>query len=257
MPPLGLASSLGLAAPRSATSSGSPHASGGAVTRQDDLLGWWKFDEESGTTAVDSISGIAGRSLTLYNGGTPPPPTFVPGKHNNAVDFDGSDDYAESTVGPTDANDCTISYWVNCDVSASLKGNVSSYRYYTTGYNGAFSIRWNGGNVKIIMSNGTSIIQPAWTASMSTGAWHLIGVVLDTSASEVSVWVDGVDLGAVATGSRTFSDMSNGLVVGAFRQGCTLYNYFNGKIDDLRIYNAALEDEDMEAIWGSGDGDWG
>ena len=91
---------------------------------------------------------------------------------------------------------------------------------------------------------------------MSTGAWILIGVVLDTSASEISVWVDGVDLGAVATGGRTFSDMSNGLVVGAYRQGGTNYGYFNGKIDDLRIYNAALSDSDMGDIYNSGSGDW-
>ena len=219
-------------------------AAGGSVTRQDDLLGWWKFDETSGTTA----------DLTLYNG-----PTFVSGKHLNAIDVDGVDDYAESTAGPTNTGDCTVSLWVNCDVSASTRGLVGSYRYYTPGYDGNWSLRRNGTNIMLVMADGVAFNPPNsrnWTTSMSVGEWHLIGLVLDTAASEVSCWVDGVDYGALTTAGRNFEDMANGLVVGAFRQGGVVYNWFNGKIDDLRIYNAALSDSDMGDIWGSGNGDW-
>src|SRR4030042_517061 len=49
------------------------------------LIGYWELDETSGTTAIDSSSNNNG---TLTNG-----PAWVSGKINNALSFDGVDDF--------------------------------------------------------------------------------------------------------------------------------------------------------------------
>ena len=55
---------------------------------QNGLVGWWKFDEGSGTVAYDSSGN--GNDGNLTNG-----PTWATGKIGGALSFDGVDDYVE------------------------------------------------------------------------------------------------------------------------------------------------------------------
>src|SRR5438128_9156769 len=71
------------------------------------LVGYWKFDESTGTTAIDS-SGL-GNNGTLTNG-----PTWTAGKVNGALSFDGTNDYVEL---PNEAsfnftNNFAVSVWM-------------------------------------------------------------------------------------------------------------------------------------------------
>ena len=53
------------------------------------LVGYWTFDEGSGTTAVDS----SGNGNTGTLNGSMTGNDWVPGKYGSSLDFDGSDDY--------------------------------------------------------------------------------------------------------------------------------------------------------------------
>ena len=70
------------------------------------LVSHWKLDETSGTIATDSAGTNNG---TLTNG-----PTWVTGKLNNALSFDGTNDYvnAGNPASLTDINVKTISAWI-------------------------------------------------------------------------------------------------------------------------------------------------
>ncbi len=70
------------------------------------LVGYWKFDEGSGTTATDSSGN--GNTGTIYGA------TWVDGKSGKALSFDGNDDYVVSTTVnfSTGSADRTISFWV-------------------------------------------------------------------------------------------------------------------------------------------------
>jgi len=57
-----------------------------------DLVGYWKFDEGSGNIAHDSS--VFGNNGTLING-----PTWTTGQVNNALSFDGTDDYVDIGIG--------------------------------------------------------------------------------------------------------------------------------------------------------------
>lgn len=66
------------------------------------LMGWWRFDEESGFIAKDSSGN--GNDGTVYA-------TWVAGKYGQALGFDGIDDYAFASNIKTDY--ITIQAWVN------------------------------------------------------------------------------------------------------------------------------------------------
>jgi hypothetical protein len=71
-------------------------------------VGWWKFDESSGTTAADSSG--SGNTGSLING-----PVWTSGQIGNALSFDGSNDVvnAGSSASLDDLPALTLSAWIN------------------------------------------------------------------------------------------------------------------------------------------------
>jgi hypothetical protein len=84
-------------------------------------VGWWKFDETSGTTAVDSV---AGRNGTLLPANANPVAAWVPGKLGGAIQFGraagaaanaGTNPYVELPISDLlgTLGDTTFALWVN------------------------------------------------------------------------------------------------------------------------------------------------
>jgi hypothetical protein len=72
-----------------------------------DLVGWWKFDEGSGTTAYDS-SGNGNDGTLIGN------PQWVAGKIGGALEFNGTDSMIDIPYSPdmTPSKGTTMSAWV-------------------------------------------------------------------------------------------------------------------------------------------------
>jgi hypothetical protein len=100
-----------------------PVASANAKT-DPTLVGWWWFNEGSGTTAHDSS--MYGNDGTLMNG-----PQWVAGYFGNALKFDGTDDYV--TV-PHNESLC-----VSTGVSVMAWVNMPRYEFPGGGYQGIIS----------------------------------------------------------------------------------------------------------------------
>tara|TARA_Y100001938_G_scaffold23323_2_gene30408 strand:+ start:5198 stop:5944 length:747 start_codon:yes stop_codon:yes gene_type:complete len=227
------------------------------VTRESDLVLWYKFDETSGTTASPSVGS---GDMTLTNGAA-----FASGgKNGYTTDYDGTNDYAASTSGPTVTGDCTISYWAYCEFVQSGRGHVSSRNYYTSGYDNNFTIRSHGsggtGDLFFYMGDGTSVVGTVSDTNNADNAWYHFALVLDASEELVTIYSNATvpsTNGTLATGGRTFADMSNGLTLGMYHQsGGGPWGAFRGLIDDLRVYNVALTSGNVTSIYNSGDGDF-
>ena len=87
----------------------------------------------------------------------------------------------------------------------------------------------------IMQSNG-SYVACIGSTSMNNGAWHHVAGVYD--GSQMRVYLDGV-LNGSATATMTPGNNTTGLRIG---KSSFLYfpNYFNGRIDEVRVSNAAL-----------------
>ncbi len=71
-----------------------------------DLVGWWRFDDGSGTTAMDSSGN--GNDGTL-NGGA----QWTDGQIGGAIQFNGSDSFVAAPHIPLNSQSFTIAMWVN------------------------------------------------------------------------------------------------------------------------------------------------
>lgn len=209
------------------------------------LVGHWKLDETSGTTAVDSSdSGIDG---TYTNG----PLLGVTGARGHAADFDGVNDHV-TISGGSDFNitqSVTVSCWAKSNSPTwSGDGCLVSKR-------DQFYLHPNVGATTIYM--GADVVGSGdKTASVNMGAigsiqqWrHYVGVY-DYENAEVRLYVDGVLRATTSVTSGTLLQSDTGALTIGWDDGITGTRYFDGQIDDVRLYDKALSEAEIAELYG-------
>jgi len=188
-------------------------------------VGYWNMDERTGTTAND-ISGN-GYTGTLTDG-----PTWTSGKIGAAIDFDGSDDrVTTASVFGLGTTNVTMSAWVFID-SATLSGGFvkigSNGNGYSMGVGGGSHD--DTGNDLILLYEGIRWIDTGVT--IGTG-WHHVAMVIDASGLPWA-YIDGVSIGSFSgTGAVTPTTRTD---IGGNNPAANP-RFFNGKVDDVKIYN--------------------
>lgn len=210
------------------------------------LVGYWNFDEGSGTTAADSSGN--NNTGTLVNG-----PTWVAGKiGSGALSFDGASGYLNvaNSTGLT-LDEFTVSAWVktsNLATAYIISKDTStciSYRNFWKfglGYNTYL-------RSAVTMGNG-SVANFQWTTDNSAnnvgdGQWHLVTAVFTPGVS-VKMYKDGnlIDTDTT-TITGPFGVSTNPVKIGL----CGNSGYFNGSLDDIRVYNRALTDQEITDLY--------
>ncbi|MHC4536562.1 MAG: LamG domain-containing protein [Planctomycetota bacterium] len=202
------------------------------------------------TTADSSGNDNTG---TLYNG-----PTWQPsgGRTEGGLEFDGINDYVnvmdDVSLRPGNAS-WTISVWArppNQNQRAfilSKRQNLSPYEQFSLGIAGSDShASLSGKKVVFCYIESASVCERSGytTNDIANGDWHHIGVVADKSTDTIRIYVDGVEEAITVDynfGSWPTIDNVDNLHIGCIKN----YYYFNGVIDDVRIYNQVLDANDV------------
>lgn len=201
------------------------------------LIGWWKFDESSGSNALDSSGN--GNNGTLRGN-----PQWRPqaGKIGGAIELSGKDDYVEiSNESAFDINgQITVSAWVNItDVPQEWTGIVTK---------GDSAWRVSTSLAKNVFHFGVSSQDYIHGLNaVDSGQWHNVVCVYD--GQKFSIYIDGkpdvisMPL-AVPIGTNDFPVcIGENLEV---KGRC-----FNGLIDDVLIYDYALSENEIVELYNS------
>jgi type II secretory pathway pseudopilin PulG len=198
------------------------------------LVGWWRFDEATGTTAYDSTGNAHHGAWSGTPAGTSG--YYSAGKLGWAGKFNGSNNWV--TVPTSTAFDLTqalsITGWFQTGLTTNqiIVGKCYLSSYYVNTAN----------NILTFWTNGSSLQTP--TLSVNNGAFHFFTASFD--GTNKRIYVDGV-LSATAAGNIA-TDAYN-VEIGS--SGCAA-SLFNGLIDDVRIYNRALSLTEIQKIYGGG-----
>ena len=235
----------------------------GAGTMPDDsnLVLYYKFDESTGVTCDDVKGTYDG---TLVNG-PGDDSQWVTGQTNNGLNLRGAatDDYID--VGDPLLALHQASYSISCWVKMT-DGQVSGGQFI---YGVADS---DNDNVRIqIAQTGKMTLKYAIDLGVTSGAElgtndvifangaaasfvHVVGVfdstgVIKLYIDKVLMDDDGVNTGDMST--ETMGDFAGtyDVYVGAFNGAGTDYNHFAGDIDEFRIYNIALTQDQITALY--------
>ncbi len=212
-------------------------------------IGWWRFDEDTGTTAYDASGNSNNGTLTNMDADT----DWVAGKRNYALDFDGSNDYTaisdDSNLNPT--NYISVSAWIKADIDNMGYGGIAGKMdKWATGDKDGWIIRVdNSDNLEFMTANNSSPNEHNYNISSYDDTWlHVVGVHDGTNNL---LYVNGIQVSSVA---GDYEPSPNPLYVGMYTWGSYADNdggpyYFNGQIDDFRIFNYALTARQIQELY--------
>lgn len=216
-----------------------------------ELISHWKLDEGSGNTAFDETDNA--NDGTLNNN-----PQWVGGQMSGALSFDGTDDYVEIPhIDDYLLDNGTIAFWFWVDELNSYQGLLSKDSY---GFD-------NGGHMAIFV-DGAGILKAGLQSTntsyfvssdpVSTGEWHHLGFTFGSDG--LQLYIDGIHessnnsvtigLGSTSGGSGNEEPIALGaLTLNSGDLQITPLDFFlNGKLDDVRIYNYALDASEIGTI---------
>ncbi|MCA9245733.1 MAG: right-handed parallel beta-helix repeat-containing protein, partial [Planctomycetales bacterium] len=199
-------------------------------------LAHWNLDETNGTTAADS-SGI-GNDAVLSGGITfDADSTVACTTGSNSLLFDGINDELIATgyKAISGANARTISAWFQTEQTGAI------IHWGDTTAGGEWTVRVqddHGAEGAIGVDVGSGYV--VGTTDLRDGAWHHVAVVLPSGANDVTgvlIYVDGALESTSASSPQAIDTGStDDVLVGNDASN----RYFNGTIDDVRVYNFEL-----------------
>ncbi|UCG60007.1 MAG: LamG domain-containing protein [Phycisphaerales bacterium] len=200
------------------------------------LVGWWTFDEGSSTMALD----WSGHDHHGVVNGEPQP---VDGYHAGALALDGSNDniFVETISAPTTA--FTLALWFNSDVDLDASSSRRDFMYWLAPARPHFTFNRSGnGEIAIWPAIGGDFDGPETaTSSWAAGTWYHIAATFDGTTFKVYVNAQE-DASLVHPGEH---DAADSLFIGSNRSNG---NFFGGMIDDVRIYDVALSDVELQQV---------
>ena len=222
------------------------------------LVGWWKLDDGSGTTAADSASENHG---TLIGG-----PSWVEGKLDGALQFDGTDDYVDCGNNPVFNPAGSFSFtiwvyisnwdtgWAHCMFSKggdNDRGGWSIRRFEdeTLDFTAA-GLVGDGSGIEGENHNISGINPPP------LDEWVHIACTYEVN-DVARIYINGIiDRERATTGTVVPNDAS--VYIGT--RGNTAGNgpddwgssFFTGMLDDARFYNHAISADDVLLVMEGG-----
>jgi hypothetical protein len=178
------------------------------------------------------------------------------GNPNSAYSFDGGDDYVQIP----DAQDLggmsslTLAVWVKMNGDGLETEVLNKYDHTSSSRHlgGSYNIGIDGWGPLAVFQYATKddYVIKISNDPLPIDLWHLIvGVYTGT---EGSVYVDG----SKVTLSRNdpepagpLNSITSDLLIGCGESSGSLYHFFSGKIDDVRIYNRALSADEVQQLY--------
>ena len=204
-----------------------------------EAVGVWSFDDcgSDGSTPV-TLQDTSGYKNNGTNNGaicrTDTPQKVVgpsPGKY--ALSFDGV--YDNVVTGNMNISGAvTVSFWAKEAVWDSQNSAVEKYTW-TSGFNG-FALRSVSGKWRFYLANNSSSLILDAPSTASAGVWHFI-VGTSVSGSH-NLYIDGIVVSKDASAFSVTNDPAEPVNIGQRPHG--VVGYFNGLIDEVRIYAQAL-----------------
>jgi len=220
----------------------------------DGLIGWWKLDETAGTVAADSAGSSPGNlaGINIANGSN-----WVAGRIGNAMSFGGSNYINIDNHMLAVTNNFTITAWIN------PRHAISSKVFF------CLRSRYAVSGIRLAVNSRSDLIIEGQTASgwqqiyyalgrIQSNTWQHVVVIYDKST--FAVYINGQRFAPAHTASGSWDgdlvmDPLGITRIGA--EGGVAANYFfDGLIDDVRVYRRTLSPTEVTALYqwtGAGD----
>ena len=167
------------------------------------------------------------------------------GKYGGAYSFDGNGD-------GINVGDIEMDNWNNLYISAWIKTSDTSNTQRIigkdqVGVQGNFLFWFQGGSWKFQANTGSGWALAAYSSTApNDGQWHHFIGMVDEVNNEISLYIDGVKVASNTWTQNTLDDSQNEeIVIGADSDVGSYEHVFNGQIDEIRIYDRAMNNGEI------------
>ncbi|MCD6216047.1 MAG: hypothetical protein J7J92_03165, partial [Candidatus Aenigmarchaeota archaeon] len=220
----------------------------GHIDFDNSLVGWWRFEGNYNDSSTYGNDGSCTNCPTLTNG-----------KRGQAYEFDGSDDYVEvassSSLGV--GTEGAIEVWAkmsnwNTVVDNELVNNNIVYTsdnsiYLSIHYSVGLHFRYGGTG-----QTGNKYLNYQLSDNWAADSWHHMAAIWkrDGTTTYLYLYADGAQVDSDTT-TLEISLSSSAWNIGKYLVA-THQEFFNGTIDEVRIWNRALSPEEINASYNAG-----
>lgn len=205
------------------------------------LIAFWRMNEGTGT-AVSSTTGT-------HQGTTVNTPTWVTGKSGTGLSFNGTTQYVNVTYAAgLDLTTSAVSMmaWINATSTTghrtifTLPANESTWA-------DKYQLQVENNTISFVVSAAAELITSA--TFTTTGSWvHVAGVY---NGTDMRIYINGSLSNTPLSQTGNIIARTNGdLCIG--RYGPTQGFYFNGILDDVRLYSRAVTAGEVSTVYGLG-----
>jgi hypothetical protein len=210
------------------------------------LVAYYPFDEGSGSIAHD----CSGNGYDALLSGTSTTSAWTTGHAKGAIAFASANQtcvIVASATANQSGGPLTVSAWY--EMPSSSSGGYLVGQRHQTGYAWRVDIEWDDAGAGLNFAIGTgdgSGNDDYAQAYTGTNAFHHVGAVYDPSGPTQTLYLDGVAVGSTSSVASIALDP----IASTIRIGCRGddTNYFDGVIDEVRVYSRALAASEIVAL---------
>ena len=189
-------------------------------------------------------------------------PTYATGKYGKAINLNGSSQYVNwgaNNTAAINSNNFTISVWVYLDAynssgtsySTIITTQANQYFYVAIAGTGLSGQGLSTGEVmvsndQLVSGDPVSGYVTASTGVIPLTTWTHIAVTLSSGVgvtpAGAKIYIGGNLDTTQSARTQNAASMSANSYIGAYNSGSSNENYFDGGIDQIRVYNSVLSD---------------
>ncbi len=209
------------------------------------LLHFKMNDSDNDSIVIESANGIHG--IFYDNEGYINTEDYsVAGKIDDSLEFDGNR-YINCGNAGNISSDLSICAWVY------LIDTLDHRTIVNKSWNNAYRFRvHDDGTLWFLINDGSGSEIEYSENAISTGQWTHVAVTVDFSTQEVKFYIDGELDTTESTAKTGINSTTDDLLIGAYTT--VPDQAWKGCLDDIRIYNCTLSDEDIQNIYDQGSG---
>lgn len=207
------------------------------------LLAYYPFNTDANDASGNGNNG------TAINGVSYVPDQF----HGSVAYFNGNAQYISLPNSISNYEDLSVTFWVKTSASNpnAFNGGIFVVSRDITGA----AYDWNiclGQGRKIQFHTGTPtndsiVLVPS--NDIGSNEWVHVACVADSIGQVKNVFVDGQEAASTNWTPDAFANDYVPIFVGASTVNPGLHTYFTGEMSDLRIYNRALSDSEVQQLY--------
>ena len=209
------------------------------------LVGYWKMEEAGDATRADSSGN--GNTLTESTADTV---AQAAGKFGYAGDFELADTEYMTAADSTSLSvtgSLTLAAWINPETVS-----VGTYNILAKwdGSNESYRLMQNADEIRIELDASGNYVETS-SSNLAAGTWYHVVGVFDATSATAKVFINGLEATSSTTGTIP---SSTGDDVGVFHLGAEdstggATGYYDGIIDEARVYNRALSPAEVQKLY--------